>query len=257
MRSEPPKLSEIDTLTIAPSVQPSTSSIRPFTSSEQLLDALEQQPPSQEVSQPKKLIKMVVDIWNGLSTRALNAVSLNSFKAIIDRETAKALNGPGAILALVLRIIVSLCLRSCRPIFLIFIPSIIISPTLFSKSLNKAKVSELLPAPVLPTIPIFSPGIISALIFRRTNAESSRYFTLKLLKTTLPALGQVDGRIKSRLFHSAVIFASNSAPILTKKFNACDTVIEREIDKPTRPGLRLLRENTANKEARAAIKLAI
>ncbi|RNA41720.1 hypothetical protein BpHYR1_040516 [Brachionus plicatilis] len=44
---------------------------------------------------------LVVDIWNGLSTRAVNAVSLNSFKAIIDRETAKALNGPGAILAMI------------------------------------------------------------------------------------------------------------------------------------------------------------
>ncbi|RNA45165.1 hypothetical protein BpHYR1_034887 [Brachionus plicatilis] len=46
------------------------------------------------------LIQMVVDIWNGLSTRAVNAISFNSFKTIIDRETAKALNGPGAILAL-------------------------------------------------------------------------------------------------------------------------------------------------------------
>ncbi|RNA39370.1 hypothetical protein BpHYR1_001224 [Brachionus plicatilis] len=59
IRSEPPKLSVIDTLTIAPSVQPSTSSIRPNTSSEQLSDSLEQPPPSQEVSQPKNVeIKM-------------------------------------------------------------------------------------------------------------------------------------------------------------------------------------------------------
>ncbi|RNA03172.1 hypothetical protein BpHYR1_024796 [Brachionus plicatilis] len=55
MRSEPPKLSEIDTLTIATSVQPSTLSIRPYTSSEQLSDSLEQPPPSQEVTQPKKI----------------------------------------------------------------------------------------------------------------------------------------------------------------------------------------------------------
>ncbi|RNA43776.1 hypothetical protein BpHYR1_031309 [Brachionus plicatilis] len=49
MKSEPPKLSDIDTLTIAPSVQPSTSSIRPYTSSEQLSESLEQPPPSQEL----------------------------------------------------------------------------------------------------------------------------------------------------------------------------------------------------------------
>ncbi|RNA33554.1 hypothetical protein BpHYR1_015863, partial [Brachionus plicatilis] len=57
MRSEPPNLSEIDTLTIAPSGQPSTSFIQPHTSSEQLSDLLEQPPPSQEVSQPKTMNK--------------------------------------------------------------------------------------------------------------------------------------------------------------------------------------------------------
>ncbi|RNA44517.1 hypothetical protein BpHYR1_051255 [Brachionus plicatilis] len=55
MRSKPSKLSVIDTLTIAPSVQLSTASIRPYTSSEKLSDSLEQPPPSQEISQPKKL----------------------------------------------------------------------------------------------------------------------------------------------------------------------------------------------------------
>lgn len=56
---------------------------------------------------------------------------------------------------------------------------------------------------------------------------------------------------------TAVTFASNSAPILTKKLSACETVIESEIDKPTKPGLKALREKTANREASAVIKLAI
>ncbi|RNA41472.1 hypothetical protein BpHYR1_010470 [Brachionus plicatilis] len=46
MRSDPPKLSEVDTLSIA-------SSAQLLTSSEQLSDSLEQPPPSQEVSKPK------------------------------------------------------------------------------------------------------------------------------------------------------------------------------------------------------------
>ena len=47
-----------------------------------------------------------------------------------------------------------LCLKSWRPIDLMFIPSIIISPSLISNILNRPSDSELLPAPVRPTIPI-------------------------------------------------------------------------------------------------------
>lgn len=56
---------------------------------------------------------------------------------------------------------------------------------------------------------------------------------------------------------TAVMLASNSAPIFTKKLSAWDTVIESEIDKPTSPGLNVFREKTAKSDASAVIKLAI
>jgi hypothetical protein len=56
---------------------------------------------------------------------------------------------------------------------------------------------------------------------------------------------------------TAVMFASNSAPILTKKLSACETVMESEMERPTRPGLSELREKTANIDARPVIKFAI
>ena len=51
-------------------------------------------------------------------------------------------------------IIVNFCLKSCKPIVFIFISSIIMSPSFISSILNKPSDNELLPAPVLPTIPI-------------------------------------------------------------------------------------------------------
>ena len=50
---------------------------------------------------------------------------------------------------------VSLDLRSCSPIVSIFIPSMLISPPAASMMRNKDNVMEDLPAPVLPTIPIW------------------------------------------------------------------------------------------------------
>ena len=50
---------------------------------------------------------------------------------------------------------VSLDLRSCSPIVSIFIPSMLISPPAASVMRNKDNVMEDLPAPVLPTIPIW------------------------------------------------------------------------------------------------------
>ena len=49
---------------------------------------------------------------------------------------------------------VSLDLRSCSPIVLIFIPSMLISPPAASMIRNKDNVMDDFPAPVLPTIPI-------------------------------------------------------------------------------------------------------
>ena len=53
-----------------------------------------------------------------------------------------------------------------------------------------------------------------------------------------------------------VMLASNSAPILTKKLSACDTVIDSEMERPTSPGLSEFRENTAKSEASVAIRVA-
>ena len=55
--------------------------------------------------------------------------------------------------------IVSLALRSCSPIVSIFIPSMLISPPAASMMRNKDNVMEDLPAPVLPTIPIWKQKI--------------------------------------------------------------------------------------------------
>ena len=61
-------------------------------------------------------------------------------------------------------IIVSFVLNSCSPMFEISKPSITIAPLAGSTNLNNATVNELLPAPVLPTIPTFSPPWILALM---------------------------------------------------------------------------------------------
>jgi hypothetical protein len=47
-------------------------------------------------------------------------------------------------------IMVSFFLKSCSPIFLMFIPSITIPPVHSSSMRNRANVNELLPAPVRP-----------------------------------------------------------------------------------------------------------
>ena len=47
-------------------------------------------------------------------------------------------------------------LASCKPIFAISRPSILIDPAAASTMRNKAKVIELLPAPVRPTMPTWN-----------------------------------------------------------------------------------------------------
>ena len=74
-------------------------------------------------------------------------------------------------------IIVNLCLNEWRPIVFISISSINILPVLCSNNRNKPSDKLLFPAPVLPTIPIFSPALISAQILLRTLSNSLLYLT--------------------------------------------------------------------------------
>jgi hypothetical protein len=58
-------------------------------------------------------------------------------------------------------------LKECNPISEVLIPSIKMSPSTFV-ILNSAEIIELLPPPVLPQIPTFSPGLISKEMSRKT-----------------------------------------------------------------------------------------
>eukprot|EP00834_Sanchytrium_tribonematis_P004711 NODE_246_length_11841_cov_1.234032.p7 type:complete len:116 gc:universal NODE_246_length_11841_cov_1.234032:10932-11279(+) len=72
-------------------------------------------------------------------------------------------------------IIVKALLRSSRPILLIFMPSISILPSLASMNLKKATAKVLLPAPVRPTIPIFSLGNTVKVNCFKTGGKAGEY----------------------------------------------------------------------------------
>ena len=74
--------------------------------------------------------------------------------------------------------IVSLDLSVPRPIFETSMPSIKIDPSADSRIRNNANVSEDFPAPVRPTIPIFSPEEILNVTPLRTSSRPSRYLVL-------------------------------------------------------------------------------
>ena len=88
----------------------------------------------------------------------------------------------------------------------IFSPSISIFPSKASIILNKAKTKLDLPLPVLPIIPIFSPGLISKLILLRAKSQSSLYFNEKLLNKTLPLLGH---DLSYKLYFVIINFSSS------------------------------------------------
>ena len=78
-------------------------------------------------------------------------------------------------------ITVILLLKSFRFSLLISIPSINISPELGSKIRLRQRQIVLLPAPVLPTIPILWPFSTSNVRFLRTSGVSGLYLRLKFL----------------------------------------------------------------------------
>jgi hypothetical protein len=73
--------------------------------------------------------------------------------------------------------IVILSLRSARPTVDISTPSISMLPLNFSIILHRANQIVLFPAPVLPTIPTFSPDSIVTFKFLSTTCVSGLYFT--------------------------------------------------------------------------------
>ena len=75
--------------------------------------------------------------------------------------------------------------NSCNPILLMFMSSIKIVPV-GSDSLNRAVISEDLPAPVRPTIPILSLASVLKLIFFRMILEFSSYLNDTSRNSTTP-----------------------------------------------------------------------
>ena len=68
--------------------------------------------------------------------------------------------------------------------------SIKILPVLYSKILNKARAKLLFPAPVRPTIPIFSPGFIVISTLFKTLSSVFLYLTEYCSNTIFPLSGQ-------------------------------------------------------------------
>ena len=73
-------------------------------------------------------------------------------------------------------IIVNFDLRSCKPKSEILMPSMDMWPDAASMMRNNARAKDDLPAPVLPTIPIFSPGFTEHVKSLRTKSNPGLYF---------------------------------------------------------------------------------
>lgn len=81
-------------------------------------------------------------------------------------------------------------LISLRSICCKFVLSIDILPLCISTILNKTKNRLDFPEPVLPTIPIFSPGRVWKDTSFKASGNPSRYLMNTFLKQAIPAVGQ-------------------------------------------------------------------
>ena len=99
-----------------------------------------------------------------------------------------------------------LLLNFFKGISQIFSPSISIFPSKASITLNNDKVRLDFPLPVLPIIPIFSPGLISKLIFLSAKSQSSLYFIEKFSNATFPLLGH---DVSDKLYFDSFNFSSS------------------------------------------------
>ena len=89
--------------------------------------------------------------------------------------------------------------RSFNSNVLIATPSIKMSPS-GSDIRNKAWISDDLPAPVRPTIPIFSPGFILNVRLSRTIGRVGSYRNDTFLNSISPSFGQSDVNLLFFLF---------------------------------------------------------
>ena len=72
-------------------------------------------------------------------------------------------------------------------------PSMLMEPVISSASRSIATVKLLLPAPVRPQIPIFSPGLIVQLTSLSAGVSPGRYRSITSFHSRRPAAGQPDG----------------------------------------------------------------
>ena len=86
--------------------------------------------------------------------------------------------------------IVSLDLRSCSPKSEILMPSMAMYPPAASIMRNNARAKEDLPAPVLPTIPIFSPGFTEQVNSFKTRGRPGLYRVSYSWNVNFPSWGQ-------------------------------------------------------------------
>ncbi len=135
----------------------------------------------------------VISSYNYFSSFNTFSSNYTYFKANQIYSSVNSLTGSILVLIVPLKIngdcgiIPTFYLSNSKPIYLISIPSISIFPVFYiSLSLNNACRRELLPAPVLPTHPIFWPAVISNEIFLRTNSVSSLYYSDTFLKFIIP-----------------------------------------------------------------------
>mmetsp|Transcript_3585 Transcript_3585/g.13058 ORF Transcript_3585/g.13058 Transcript_3585/m.13058 type:complete len:246 (-) Transcript_3585:1156-1893(-) len=127
--------------------------------------------------------------------------------------------------------------RSFRPMLAMSTPSMTILPAAASTMRNRPTISELLPAPVRPTTPIFSCAPISHVIDLSTSGLSGRYRSEYSRKATTPSLGHDGGGLASSSSKGAsgavcvaysctrsteLICASAAATASTTPCSACD-----------------------------------
>lgn len=99
--------------------------------------------------------------------------------------------------------IVSFLRKSCNPISLMFRSSITILPKLLSSIRNRPSVKLDFPAPVRPTIPIFSPDLMLNDMSLRAKSSSVRYLTEQSLNSISPLDGQLSSGFVFSISHSA------------------------------------------------------
>ncbi|KAH3665605.1 hypothetical protein OGAPHI_003793 [Ogataea philodendri] len=123
--------------------------------------------------------------------------------------------------------------KSYNPMLLVFTSSMSMWPLAASMIRKIANVNDDLPAPVLPTIPIFSFSFTEMLIFFNTRSSSGLYLALYSLNSMVPRNGQFwagllfsiiggasgSNEAYSKTLSTETMLVSISTVILTIQFN--------------------------------------